>query len=64
MPELQGREKKFYFNMLSGCVALGLGLGGAATGAALAGPLGAVAGLGAGLGAGSTLVVKGRFYRP
>ena len=63
LPTLQGRQKRLFFNKVSGGMVLGLGLGGAVAGFAWAGLVGAVIGLGAGLALGGAFVERGRFYR-
>jgi hypothetical protein len=63
MPTLRGREKRVFFNQLSGWMILGFALGGAMIGYAWLGPLGIVFGLGAGLMAGGSLAEKQRFFR-
>src|SRR5207248_2756826 len=52
MPSLRGREKRAFFNKISGWLVAGFALGGVALGYAWLGPLGAAVGLGAGLMAG------------
>jgi hypothetical protein len=63
MPTLRGREKRAFFNQISGWMILGFGLGGAMLGYAWLGTLGVIFGLGAGIMAGSSLPEKWRFYR-
>ena len=63
MPSLQGREKREFFNAISGWLVAGIALGGAAVGLAWLGPLGAIIGLGGGLLAGGSYAAKGGFYR-
>ena len=63
MPSLQGREKREFFNRVSGSLVASLALGGAAVGYAWLGPLGALLGLGGGLMAGGSVAERGRFFR-
>ena len=60
---MQGKERKQYFNGVSGWLVLGLGLGGAMVGYSWAGIVGAILGFGAGVTAGGTFVERQRFYR-
>ena len=63
MPALQGREKRAFFNRLSGVLVAAFALGGATLGFVWLGPLGVVLGLGAGLMAGASYADKGGYYR-
>jgi hypothetical protein len=63
MPDLRGRQKRAFFNEISGWLIGGIALGGAMVGYAWLGPLGAIIGLGAGIAAGGSIAENGRFYR-
>jgi len=63
MPGLQGREKRAFFNEISGWMIIGFALGGAMIGYSWLGPLGVIVGLGAGIAVGGSIAEKGRFYR-
>jgi hypothetical protein len=63
MPALKGREKRAFFNRVSGGMVLGSALGAAMIGYSWLGPVGAIFGLGAGIAAGGSIADKGRFYR-
>jgi hypothetical protein len=63
LPGLKGREKREFFNQISGWLILGVALGGAILGYTWLGALGAVFGLGAGIMAGGSMAEKGRFHR-
>ena len=60
----QGRQRKAFFNKISGGLVLACGLGGAALGASGAGPLGAVLGFGLGIATGGVYVETRRCFRP
>jgi hypothetical protein len=60
---LQGREKRVFFNKVSGGMVIGFGLGGAVAGFAWAGVIGAVIGLAVGIGLGGWFAERYRFYR-
>jgi hypothetical protein len=63
LPTLQGREKRVFFNKVSGGMVLGFGLGGALAGFGWAGLPGAAVGLAAGLGLGGSFAERHRFFR-
>jgi hypothetical protein len=60
---MRGRERKAFFNQVSGGLVLGLGLGGALLGFSLLGLLGAPLGFAAGIAAGGACAEGQRFYR-
>jgi hypothetical protein len=73
LPTLRGREKRLFFNKVSGGIVLGFGLGGgivlgfglggAVAGFAWAGLVGAVVGLAVGIVLGGWFAERHRFYR-
>jgi hypothetical protein len=64
IPHIRGRDRRQFFNWVSGWLALCYGLLGAVFGCGMLGPLGAVIGLGAGLVLGANFLARNRYYRP
>ena len=60
---VHGREKREFFNALSGTLVLGCGLAGGWLGLCWLGPLGGLVGLGVGIAAGGAIAERGRYYR-
>jgi hypothetical protein len=63
LPAPRGREKRLFFNTVSGGIVLGFGLGGALAGFARAEVISSGVGLAAGLGLGGSLAERHRFCR-
>jgi hypothetical protein len=63
-PHIQGRDRRQFFNGLSGWLALWFGVLGAVLGWGMAGPFGVVIGFGAGLTLGANFLTGNRYFRP
>jgi hypothetical protein len=63
IPHIRGRDRRRFFNRVSGWLALCYGLWGAVLGLGMLGPLGLVIGFGAGLALGANFLTRNRYYR-
>jgi hypothetical protein len=63
-PHIRGRDRRLFFNGVSGWLALGFGALGAVLGWAMLGPFGVFLGFGAGVTFGAGYLTRHRYYRP
>jgi hypothetical protein len=61
---IRGRDRRRFFNGVSGLMALWFGVLGALLGWAMIGPLGLLLGFGGGASLGARFLAKNRYYRP
>jgi hypothetical protein len=64
LPHIRGRDRRQFFNGVSGWLALWFGVLGAVAGWGMAGPFGVVIGFGAGLTLGANYLTRKRYFRP
>jgi hypothetical protein len=64
IPHLRGRDRRRFFNDVSGWMTLGFGALGALLGFGMLGPLGVFLGFGAGMVLGANFLTRDRYYRP
>jgi hypothetical protein len=63
LPHLRGRDRRLFFNQVSGGMTLFFGVLGALFGWGMAGPIGAIIGLGIGITLGANSLIRDRYYR-
>jgi hypothetical protein len=64
IPTIRGRDRRQFFNSVSGVMPLWFGVLGALLGWGMRGPQGVILGLGAGVVFGDRFLTKNRYYRP
>ena len=64
IPHIRGRDRRRFFNGVSGGLALWFGVVGALLGWGMAGPFGVILGFGAGVTLGANYLTKKRYFRP
>jgi hypothetical protein len=63
IPHIRGRDRRLFFNRVSGWMALWFGVLGALLGWGMLGPLGVILGFGGGIVFGANFLTKNRYYR-
>ena len=63
-PHIRGRNRRQFFNGVSGLLSIWFGVLGALLGWGMAGPFGVIIGFGAGVTLGANFLTRNRYYRP